>query len=228
MLQLANCCLESRLGESCNIFWKGIRLDNSQRKEGILIEILASVNLTECREMEISGYPMSGLVVIGKRHGHEAIYYFGKETETDQWSSLFKCLPVQLVQQWSDTSRPGIIDRGPPGSSSLYHFNLTCILLSMRIPNSWNILQLGTIKGLVGHFPDFWGFNFDVSFGKCERPVSICCNSGHIRVPAHVVGDIHPQAPSTGDWLQYLAMEYILSFKGAGGGGGGGWKQSHA
>ena len=32
--------------------------------------------------MAISGYPMSGLDVIGKGHGHEAIYYFVKETET--------------------------------------------------------------------------------------------------------------------------------------------------
>ena len=61
--------------------WEGIPLDNSQRKDGILIRILASVNLAECHGVAISGYPMSGLDVIGKGHGHEAIYFFVKETD---------------------------------------------------------------------------------------------------------------------------------------------------
>ena len=198
---------------SCNISWYGIPLNNSQRKEGILIWILASVNLTECHGMAISGYPMSGLDDIGKGHGLEAFYYFVKETETGPWSSLFKCF--QMVQQWSDASCSGLLVRGPPDCASLEHFNLMGILLSVGVPNSWSILQLGTYKGLVGHFQDFWGLNFDGSFDKAERPVSICWNSGHKRVPAHFVGDVHPQVPSTGDWLQYLAMEYILSLKGA-------------
>ena len=83
MLQLINCFLEGvKTWRSCNIFWKGIPLDNSERKEGILIGLLASVTLTECHGMAISGYPMSGLDVITKGQGHEAIYYFVKETET--------------------------------------------------------------------------------------------------------------------------------------------------
>ena len=109
------------------------------------------------------------------------------------WSSLFKFLPAQLVQQWSDASHYGIIVRGPPGCMSLDHFNLMGILFSVGVPHSWSILQLGTYMGLVGHFPDFWGLSFNVSFDKSERPVSICCNSGHMRVPAQIVGDIHPQ-----------------------------------
>ena len=41
--------------------------------------------------MAISGYRMSGLDVIGKGHGHEAIYYFMKEIDmaTDHISSRF-------------------------------------------------------------------------------------------------------------------------------------------
>ena len=101
----------------------------------------------KCLGMEISGYSVSGLDVIGKGHGHEAIYYFVKETETGHWSSLFKYLAVKLVQrddvQWSDTSRSGIIARGPPGCASLDHFNLTCILLSVVVPNSWRCPEGG-------------------------------------------------------------------------------------
>ena len=83
MLQSRNCCLECvKTWRSCIIFWEGIPLDNSQRKEGILIGILASVDLMECHGMALSGYPMSGLGVIGKVHGHEAIFYFVKETGT--------------------------------------------------------------------------------------------------------------------------------------------------
>ena len=153
------------------------------------------MNLTECHGIAISGYPMSGLYVIVKGHRHKAFYYFVKETETGHWLSLFKCLPVQLVQQWSDASFSGIIAHGPPGCASLDHFNLMGILLSMGVPNIWSIHQLGTNKGLVGHFPDFWGLSSEVSFDKSKRPVSICCNSGHMRVPAHVVGRYPP--PST-------------------------------
>ena len=61
--------------------------------------------------------------------GH--VYYFIKETETGHWSSLFKCLPTQLVQQWSGTSLSGIIVRGPPGCSSLDCFNLMGLLFKI-------------------------------------------------------------------------------------------------
>ena len=83
----------------------------------------------------------------------------------------------------------------------------------LGVPNSWSILQLGTSKGLVGHFPNFWRlvlmlllinprdlFPFAATLVTC--------------VPADVVGEIHPKVPSTGHWCQYLAMEYTLSFKG--------------
>ena len=142
MLQLTNCCLEwVKTWTSCNIYWEGIPLDNSKRKERILIGIFASVNLTECQGMAISGDPMSGLDVIGKGYGHEAIYYFIKEKETDHWASLFKCLPVQMVQQWSDASRSGIIVRGPPGCASLNHFNLMGILFSVCVWGGGQIVE---------------------------------------------------------------------------------------
>ena len=74
---------ESGLGEVATFSGRAIPLDKSQRKEGILTGILASVNLSECHEVAISGYPISGLDVIGKGHGHDAVYYNVKETETD-------------------------------------------------------------------------------------------------------------------------------------------------
>ena len=55
-----------------------------------------------------------------KERKEEVIHYLIKETETGQWSSLFKCL--------------------------------------------------------LGHFPDFLGLSFNISFDESERPTSICCN----------------------------------------------------
>ena len=104
------CVNESRLGEVATFFWEGIPMDHSQRKEGILKGILASVALTECHGVAISGYPMSGLDVIGKGHSHEAInLLLYKRDQTVHWLSLFKCLPAQLVQQWNNASHSGII-----------------------------------------------------------------------------------------------------------------------
>ena len=41
------------------------------------------MDLTKCHGMAIFGYPMStGLNVVRKGHGHEAIDYFIKEAET--------------------------------------------------------------------------------------------------------------------------------------------------
>ena len=146
MLQLSNSCLEWR---NYNTFWEGIPLHNSQRKEGVFIGILASVNLTKCHWMAVPGYPMSGLGILGKGHGHEAIPNFVKETETGHRSFLFKCLPAQLVQQWSDAGCSGIIIHGPLSCTSLNHFNLMGILLGVGVPYSWSVLKLGTDKGLV-------------------------------------------------------------------------------
>ena len=85
MLQLSSCGPEQvKSWRKHNIFWKGIPLDNSQGKAGIFIGILASVNLTECHRMAISGYPMGGV-----RDGNYAIYNFIEETETGLISSLF-------------------------------------------------------------------------------------------------------------------------------------------
>ena len=132
VLQLSNSCLEwIKTWRNYNTFWEGIPLHNSQRKEGVFIGILVRVNLTKCHWMAVPGYPMSGLDIHGKGHGHEAIYNFVKETETGHISSLFKCLPAQLVQQWSDAGCSGIIIHGPPGCTSLTHFNLMGILLGV-------------------------------------------------------------------------------------------------
>ena len=86
MLQLTNCCLERvKTWRSCNIFWESIPLDNSQRKDGQQPEERRNTHRNPCQcesdGMAISGYPMSGLDVIGKGHCHEAIYYFVNETE---------------------------------------------------------------------------------------------------------------------------------------------------
>ena len=71
-------------------------MENSQRNEGILTGIIASVNLTECHGMAISGYPMSfraGCNREGARPRGNLL------AETGHCSSLSKCLPTQLVQQ---------------------------------------------------------------------------------------------------------------------------------
>ena len=66
MLQLSNCGLEQvKTWRSHNIFWEGIPLDNCQGKEGLFIEILASVNLTKCHRMAISGYSMGRQYIFG-------------------------------------------------------------------------------------------------------------------------------------------------------------------
>ena len=110
MLKLSNCCLEDlKTWSNYNISWECIPLDSSQWKEGVFLVVLASMDLTECHRIAIPGDPMCGLYVIRKGHDHEAIYYFVKKTETGHRSSLFKCLPVQLRQQLSDTSCPGIM-----------------------------------------------------------------------------------------------------------------------
>ena len=97
MLQLSNCCLEDlKTRSSCNIGWEDIPLDNGHWKEGVFIEVLASINLTECHRMVIPGDPMCGLHVVRKGHGHLAIYNFIEEPETGHRSSLFKGVPVQL------------------------------------------------------------------------------------------------------------------------------------
>ena len=44
------------------------------------------------------------------------------------------------------------------------------ILLSVGVPNNRSLLQLGTNKGLVDHFPDFWGFSFNIPFDKSINP----------------------------------------------------------
>ena len=102
MLQLSNCCLEDlKTWSNCNIGWGGggIPLDNSQRKEGVFIVVLASMNLTECHRMAIHGDSMCGLHVVRKGHGHQAIYNFIEEAEMGHRSPFFKGLQVQLRMQ---------------------------------------------------------------------------------------------------------------------------------
>ena len=49
--------------------------------------------------MTIPGDPMCELHVVRKGHGHESIYNFVEEAETDNSSSFFKGLSVQLRLQ---------------------------------------------------------------------------------------------------------------------------------
>ena len=59
---------------------------------------------TECHRVAIPGDYMCGLHVIRKERSHGTIYNFVKETDTGYRSSLFKCVPVLLRQQFSDTN----------------------------------------------------------------------------------------------------------------------------
>ena len=70
-----------------------------ERRSTVSVVFLASMNLMECHRMAIPGDPMCGLHVVRKGHGHEAIYNFVEEAETDHWPSLFKGLPIQLRLQ---------------------------------------------------------------------------------------------------------------------------------
>ena len=86
--------------ERLRLSLEGHSTGHGLRKEGILKRINDRMKLTKCGRVAMFGHAMSaGLNVIGKVDGHEAIYYFIEETETGLFSSLFKCLPVQLVQQ---------------------------------------------------------------------------------------------------------------------------------
>ena len=100
MLQLSNICVEwIQTWRNYNTFWEGIPLHNSQRKEGVFIGTLASVDLTKCLWMAVPGYPMSGLVILGKGQVHKAMHNFVKEMEmfasptgaTMKWCWLFWC-----------------------------------------------------------------------------------------------------------------------------------------
>ena len=178
VLQLSNSCLEwIKTWRNYNNFWESIPLNNSQRK-GVFIGVLVIVNWTKCHWIAVPGYSMSGLDILGKGHGHEAIPNFVKETETGHRSSLFECLPAQPVHQWRDDDCSGIIIHGLPG------FNLAGILLGVGVPYSWSVLQLGTAKGLICHFPEFGGLRFYFFFDKSKWPVGVWDNSVHISVAA--------------------------------------------
>ena len=62
MMQLPNCCLEHfkawACWESYNTGWEGIPLDNCQWKEGVVIIVLASLNLTESHGVAVSLDPV--------------------------------------------------------------------------------------------------------------------------------------------------------------------------
>ena len=170
---------------------------NSQRKEGIFIGILASVNLTKCHWMAVPGYHISGLDILGKGHGHYAIHNFVKEIETGHRSSLFKCLSAQPVQQWGDSGCSGIIIHGPPGCTSLNHFNLTGILLGVgshiaEAYSSWRRTRVWYVISRIYFCVCVWGGGggaffllfFYISFNKSERPIGVWGNSVHTSVAA--------------------------------------------
>ena len=82
MLQLSNCCLEYlKTWRNCNTGWEGIPLENCQWGKGVFVVIFASVDLTKCHGVAVSGNPVCGLNVVGEWHSHKAIDNFVEKTE---------------------------------------------------------------------------------------------------------------------------------------------------
>ena len=82
MPKLSCCGLESfKTWRDNSIVGEGIPLDNCQGKEGKLIGILSSMDLSECHGIE-PGWPISGLYIIGEGNSHEAIDNSIEEAET--------------------------------------------------------------------------------------------------------------------------------------------------
>ena len=171
---------------SYSFLWKDIPLDNGQWKEGILMRILASMKLTKCHRVAVFGYPLLvGLSVIRKGHSHLLFYRRGRDRPV--LASQVSASPAHATLKrhllsWHDYSWfIGL---------SLDHFNLVSVLFSVGVPSSWSVLQLGTYKGPVDHFPDFWRLSFYMSPYKAQVrrlsfymspykaqvPVGTCCN----------------------------------------------------
>ena len=92
----------------------------------------------------------------------------------------------EISRAW-EACCPGVIIHGPVGCTALDHFNLVGILLSLGSHTAvQSVLQLGTYKSLIGHFPDFERLSFCISLYKAEGPVGTCCNSIHIFVVENV------------------------------------------
>ena len=82
MPKLSYCGLESfKTWRDNSIVREGIPLDSCQGKEGVLIGILYSMDLSEYHGIE-PGWPISGLYII--RNGHKAIDNSIEEAETGQ------------------------------------------------------------------------------------------------------------------------------------------------
>ena len=82
MLKLSHCDLESfKTGRDNSIVGEGISLDNCQGKEGVLIDIFSSMDLSECHGTE-PGWPISWLYIFSEEYGHEAIDNSVEKTET--------------------------------------------------------------------------------------------------------------------------------------------------
>ena len=133
-----------------NIGLEGIRLDNCQWKEGVFIEVLACMNLTEWHRMAIPWDPINGLHIVGKERGHQAIYKVIEEVEAGHRSSPFKDLPVQLRLQWSDTIRSG-----PPGVFE--RFQLYGFCLWYRGPTLLKPTPVGNELGIDKPYLEFEG-----------------------------------------------------------------------
>ena len=84
------------------------------------------------------------------------------------------------------------------------------LFLSMGVLHWRRILQLGTNKGLVGHFSNSWGLSLNVAPNETKTFICGSSNSLQMDVPTQVTGDIHPQVPGTADSLQDMPMKYIL------------------
>ena len=76
------------------------------------------------------------------------------------------------------------------------------------------MLMLIRDTGTCKSFSRIWQTYFYISLYKAQGPIGTCCNLVHMRVPAEVVRNVHPKVPGTGDCLQDLVMEYMLSTEG--------------
>ena len=80
------------------------------------------------------------------------------------------------------------------------------------VPNGRGVFKLWPEKGIVSSLAYSWYFCLVVAANKSKGPVYIACNAVNMEVPGEITVDINSQIFGTGDKIQGLSMQYIVSF----------------
>ena len=162
---------QDHLGKLQFIFWDGIPLDNSQMKDGLLIEILTRVNLME-------GLTWSGNIWIS----YERAEYTWEGIRPQGHSQRYK----------RDRDRPLIISDASSVCQPNWCNNEVTLVVLVYSPSCISIYGPFQSNGCSSHITETYtrvsqdiscnlgDFRFDIAFNKSERH-RIWCNTGHIR-----------------------------------------------